>query len=220
MQTMNLVILTGNVGAKPEIKNFPDGGQKAIISLATNTGLGENQKTQWHKIHITGPEKVRVVEKLDKGDVLQIQGCIMYRSWSDNNGVNRTAVEIHAHWFSVMPKQLPQQQGQRQGQYQKSAPVQTPQQPDYPDDHFYGEPDFDSYVPQEEYYQDAAPQPQQAAQPRQNGNNRPQQQTAAPRQNNAAPARQTAAPRPAAPAKTNGGYQQQGGMKFSYNIGG
>ena len=54
---LNIVILTGRLGADPELKETSQGGKFATLSLATNEKYkdkdGENkEKTQWHKVTV------------------------------------------------------------------------------------------------------------------------------------------------------------------------
>jgi len=56
MSGINKVILIGRLGAKPEYKEFDNGGSKARFSLATsekwndsNTGE-KKERTEWHRV--------------------------------------------------------------------------------------------------------------------------------------------------------------------------
>jgi single-strand DNA-binding protein len=97
---INKVILLGNVGGEPEIRNLPSGGRVANFSLATSESWkdksGERkEKTEWHKVSIFTDALVGVVEKyIKKGTKLYIEGSIRTRKYTDNTGVDRYATEI------------------------------------------------------------------------------------------------------------------------------
>jgi single-strand DNA-binding protein len=97
---INKVILLGNVGGEPEIRNLPSGGRVANFSLATSESWkdksGERkEKTEWHKVSIFTDALVGVVEKyIKKCTKLYIEGSIRTRKYTDNTGVDRYATEI------------------------------------------------------------------------------------------------------------------------------
>ena len=51
---MNKVILIGNVGRNPEVKDFPSGFSTAKFSLATIKKVKDETETQWHNIEVIG----------------------------------------------------------------------------------------------------------------------------------------------------------------------
>ncbi len=67
--SVNKVILLGNLGRDPEVRNFPNGGKVANFSIATsenwkdrNTGE-RRERTEWHNVSITNEALVRVAEQ-------------------------------------------------------------------------------------------------------------------------------------------------------------
>ena len=99
--SVNKVILVGNVGKDPEVKQFQNGGQVCSFSLATsetwkdkNTGE-KREKTEWHRISIFNEGLVRVVQSyVKKGSKLYIEGALETRKWQDQNGVDKYTTEI------------------------------------------------------------------------------------------------------------------------------
>ena len=53
---INKVILIGNLGAEPEVRHMPSGGQVTTLSIATSEGwkdkeTGQTQeRTEWHRV--------------------------------------------------------------------------------------------------------------------------------------------------------------------------
>lgn len=97
--SVNKVILVGNVGVEPEIRNMQSGDRVANISLATSETWkdksGERQeKTQWHKVVIFNQNIVGVVEKyVKKGAKLYIEGQLETRKW-EKDGVPQYTTEV------------------------------------------------------------------------------------------------------------------------------
>lgn len=100
MRSVNKVILIGNVGMDPEVKQFDSGQTKVTLSVATSrkwTKDGEPQeKTEWHRVIAWGKTAEFVEQYVRKGDPLYIEGSVEYRSWTDNEGHTRYTTEINA----------------------------------------------------------------------------------------------------------------------------
>lgn len=99
--SINKVILVGNVGQDPEIKNTQDGRELATFSIATSESWkdkssGEKkEKTEWHRIVIFSQGLVGIVKNyVKKGSKLYIEGQLQTRKWSDSNGVEKYTTEI------------------------------------------------------------------------------------------------------------------------------
>ena len=99
--SINKVILVGNVGQEPEIRNTQDGREIASFSIATteswkDKNSGEKkEKTEWHRVVIFSPNLVSIVKLyVKKGSKLYIEGAIQTRKWKDNSGVEKYTTEI------------------------------------------------------------------------------------------------------------------------------
>jgi len=99
--SINKVILVGNVGQEPEIRNTQDGREIASFSIATteswkDKNSGEKkEKTEWHRIVIFSPNLVSIVKLyVKKGSKLYIEGSLQTRKWKDNFGVEKYTTEI------------------------------------------------------------------------------------------------------------------------------
>lgn len=99
--SINKVILVGNVGQDPEIRNTSDGREIANFSLATseswkdkNTGE-KKEKTEWHRIVVFSSGLAGIVKNyVKKGTKLYIEGQLQTRKWTDNSGVDKYTTEI------------------------------------------------------------------------------------------------------------------------------
>lgn len=96
----------GHIGSDPVFSTLPNGTTKTTISIATNIGIGEKQKTQWHTALFWG-KAAEAAAKLKKGDGLYVTGVLEYRKWTDTNtGLPREKSEITVQHFSKVDNPL------------------------------------------------------------------------------------------------------------------
>ena len=104
--SVNKVILVGNLGRDPEVRNFPNGGKVCNLRIATsenwkdrNTGE-RREKTEWHSVAIFNEGLVRVAEQyLRKGSKVYIEGQLQTRKWQDQSGNDRYSTEVVLQGF-------------------------------------------------------------------------------------------------------------------------
>ena len=99
--SVNKVIIVGNLGKDPEVRNFPNGGRVCNFPVATSEtwrdkSSGEKQeRTQWHNIAIFSEPLVNIAEKfLKKGSKVYIEGQLETRKWQDNAGADRYSTDV------------------------------------------------------------------------------------------------------------------------------
>lgn len=99
-RSINEVLLYGNVGKDPEIREAA-GTKVATFTLATSTG-GYKKKdgtdvpevTQWHNI-VVWRQLAEVAEKyIRKGSKIIVKGSISYRNYENQNGQKVYVTEI------------------------------------------------------------------------------------------------------------------------------
>lgn len=97
---LNEVLLLGNLGAAPEIRNTQAGDKIANFSLATSESWkdkssGERrEKTEWHRVVCFGKIAEIADAYLQKGTTVMIRGKLRTRKWSDKNGVEKYSTEV------------------------------------------------------------------------------------------------------------------------------
>jgi single-strand DNA-binding protein len=104
--SVNKVILVGNLGRDPEVRNFQNGGKVCNLRIATseswkdrNTGE-RREKTEWHSVAIFQEGLVRVAEQyLRKGSKVYIEGQLQTRKWQDQSGQDRYSTEVVLQGF-------------------------------------------------------------------------------------------------------------------------
>jgi single-strand DNA-binding protein len=99
--SVNKVILIGNLGRDPEVRNFANGGKVCNLRIATSEtwkdrNSGERkERTEWHSVAIFSEPLVRVAEQyLRKGSKVYIEGQLETRKWQDQSGADKYSTEI------------------------------------------------------------------------------------------------------------------------------
>jgi len=105
---INKVILIGNLGADPEIRQTQGGATVANISLATtdawrDKSSGEMQeKTEWHRVVFFSRLAEIVGEYLKKGSKVYVEGRLQTRKWQGQDGQDRYTTEIVANEMQML----------------------------------------------------------------------------------------------------------------------
>lgn len=99
--SVNKVILVGNVGRDPEVRNTQDGRKVVTLSLATSESWRDKQsgerkeKTEWHRVVIFNDNLAEVAEKyLKKGSKVYVEGQLQTRKWQDQSGAEKYSTEV------------------------------------------------------------------------------------------------------------------------------
>lgn len=99
--SVNKVILVGNLGRDPEIRQTQDGKEICHLAIATseswkdrNTGE-RKEKTEWHKVVIFNEGLTNVAKNyLRKGAKVYVEGQLQTRKWVDQSGQEKYTTEI------------------------------------------------------------------------------------------------------------------------------
>jgi single-strand DNA-binding protein len=127
---VNKVILVGNVGNDPEIKNMPNGNAVANISVATSEtwkdkGNGEQQeKTEWHRVVFFNRLAEIVGQYIKKGSKVYLEGRLQTRMW-EQDGVKRYTTEIVASEMQMLDN-AGSSQSQANNQHSNHSAQQAP----------------------------------------------------------------------------------------------
>jgi single-strand DNA-binding protein len=99
--SVNKVILVGNLGRDPEVRQTQDGNPIVNLSLATSENwrdkaTGERrERTEWHRVVIFNERLADVAQKyLRKGSKIYIEGQLQTRKWTDQEGRDRYSTEV------------------------------------------------------------------------------------------------------------------------------
>jgi single-strand DNA-binding protein len=100
MAGVNKVILVGNLGADPESRSLPSGGEVVNMRIATSENWKDKdgnrqERTEWHNVVIWNENLGRVAKNyLRKGSKVYLEGQIQTRKWQDQSGNDRYTTEI------------------------------------------------------------------------------------------------------------------------------
>jgi len=98
--SVNKVILIGNLGRDPEVRNFQNGGRVVNLRLATTDSYKDREgnrqeRTEWHSVAIFNERVGEIAEKyLRKGSKVYIEGKLETRKWQDQAGQDRYSTEV------------------------------------------------------------------------------------------------------------------------------
>jgi single-strand DNA-binding protein len=99
--SVNKVILLGNLGRDPEVRQTQDGTKIVHLAIATSERWRDRQsgeqreKTEWHRVVIFNDRLGEVAEKyLTKGRQVYIEGQLQTRKWTDQSGQEKYTTEI------------------------------------------------------------------------------------------------------------------------------
>lgn len=99
--SVNKVILVGNLGRDPEVRNTQGGSKIVNLTLATSDtwndrATGEKrERTEWHRVVIFNENITKIAERfLHKGSKIYIEGELRTRKWTDQSGVEKYTTEV------------------------------------------------------------------------------------------------------------------------------
>jgi len=101
MAGVNKVILVGNLGADPEVRQLPSGEPVVNLRIATSeswrdkTSGERKEKTEWHRVVIFNENVAKVAEKyLHKGSKVYLEGQLQTRKWTNKEGQEQYSTEV------------------------------------------------------------------------------------------------------------------------------
>jgi single-strand DNA-binding protein len=134
MSDINVVTFTGRLGGDPEIRHTQSGDQIASFSVAIgkswNTPQGKQERTSWIKVACFKGLAGVAGQYLAKGSRVAISGELRENKWQDQQGNNRSQIEVVAQSMTMLDSR--DQQQPAQGDYGQ-PPAQQPQQQFVPD---------------------------------------------------------------------------------------
>ena len=96
---MNKVILTGNLGADPEVRYTQSGIPVATFSVATTERWkdkdgNKQESTEWHRVVVWNRLAEIAGEFLFKGSKVLVEGKMVTRKWQDQGGTDHYTTEV------------------------------------------------------------------------------------------------------------------------------
>src|SRR6185437_10481922 len=99
--SVNKVILVGNLGKDPEVRNTQAGQKIVNFTMATSDtwndkASGERkERTEWHRVVVFNERLADVAERfLRKGRKVYVEGSLQTRKWTDQSGQEKYTTEV------------------------------------------------------------------------------------------------------------------------------
>jgi single-strand DNA-binding protein len=99
--SVNKVILVGNLGRDPEVRQTQSGSPVVQLSVATSENWRDRQtgerreRTEWHRVVIFNENLAKIAEQyLRKGSKVYLEGQLQTRKWQDQSGQDRYTTEV------------------------------------------------------------------------------------------------------------------------------
>ncbi|MBD3368526.1 MAG: single-stranded DNA-binding protein [Candidatus Eisenbacteria bacterium] len=104
---VNKVILIGNLGGDPEVRQTGSGTTVTTFNIATNETWSDRdgnrqEHTEWHRIVAWGKLGEICGQYLSKGRQVYIEGRLRTRTWEDKQGQQRKTTEIKADEMQML----------------------------------------------------------------------------------------------------------------------
>jgi single-strand DNA-binding protein len=124
---LNKVILIGNIGRDPDLRQTEKGSAISSFSLATNTTWVDrdgvrSERTEWHNIVAWNRLAEICNQIIRKGDQIYIEGRLRTRSWSDEGGEHHHKTEVIAEQMIKLSRKLSGEPGKDLEEVPESEP--------------------------------------------------------------------------------------------------
>lgn len=126
----NQMSFVGTIGRDAEVKFLASGSAVLNVSVACNTGYGDNKKTMWVRVALFGKRaEGSLKDYLVKGSQVFVSGELTLNEYTGNDGIAKTSLELTANIIDLVGKKQDSTQ-------QASAPQQTrtPAKDNFPSD--------------------------------------------------------------------------------------
>ena len=108
MSDTNVIVMTGNLTRKPEIRYTPKGTGIADFGLASNRRYRQGDDVQeevcFIDVTVFGSTAEAVVKHLDKGRKVVVEGRLRFHSWETELGQKRSKVDVVAERVNFLPQ--------------------------------------------------------------------------------------------------------------------
>jgi single-strand DNA-binding protein len=107
--SVNRVILVGNIGNGPNIRQLINGQQMATFPIVTSEFIRDKEtgeksnKAVWHNVVMFDKMvDMLISSEIGKGDRVYVEGRINYRDWMDKDGNKKFRTEIVGTLFTIL----------------------------------------------------------------------------------------------------------------------
>ena len=104
---MNTVILRGNLGQTPQLRQVGSG--KSVLNFMLAVDKPDDNGTSWIPIVVWGNKAEHQARHLTKGSQVLVKGELNQRNWTDRDNQSRQSIEVIAQeieWISLKEEPL------------------------------------------------------------------------------------------------------------------
>ena len=106
---LNRVMIIGRLGQDPQLKYSQTGSPIATFSVATDETFTDRdgirqQRTEWFRVVVFQKTAENCSRYLHKGSLVYVEGSLQTRKWQDQQGFERSLVEIRAQRVDFLEK--------------------------------------------------------------------------------------------------------------------
>lgn len=108
MESINVVLVQGNLTKDPELRNLPSGNSVCKMRIAVNGRIKDRDSGEWRDkpnffdVTVWGKQGENCAQYLQRGSGLVVNGRLDWREWEAEGGGKRQAVEIVAEQVRFM----------------------------------------------------------------------------------------------------------------------
>ena len=112
MNSLNSILLEGNLTADPEIRSTPNGTEVLTFSIGNNRSYKVNdeyvQEASFFNVEVWGRLATACANNLSKGRGVRVVGRLKQDRWTDEYGAKRSKVKIvgeHVEFKPIVKKE-------------------------------------------------------------------------------------------------------------------
>ena len=126
--SLNKVMIIGNLGRDPEVRQTQNGQKIANLNVATSDSWFNKQtntreeRTEWHRLVVFGSGADVIEKYMKKGSKGFFEGRLQTRKWTDQNNQERYTTEIVVDNFTMLDGRTSGNGGNDYGSFDQSAP--------------------------------------------------------------------------------------------------
>lgn len=99
LTNVNKVILVGNLGTNPELRQTARGNPVVNLAIATSRSIKNEdgsyrESTVWHRAVVWGKRAEACYKYLEKGNRVYVEGLLQTNNWTDKSGQTHWRTEV------------------------------------------------------------------------------------------------------------------------------
>ena len=93
---LSRITIIGRLGKDPEIKQTKSGSNMCSMSVAVDSGFGNNKTTTWYRVSAFGKNAESSAKYLKKGSLICASGDLSVNEFEGKNGSTKLSLDITA----------------------------------------------------------------------------------------------------------------------------